>query len=82
MEAVIGSANFTRRNLDDYNLEASLWVQAPRGSNLDRELKLYMDRLWTNDEGTYTLPYDAFRDTSRLRRFFAWMQEVTGLGTF
>jgi len=82
MEAVIGSANFTRRNLDDYNLEASLWVRAPRGSNLDRELKLYMDRLWTNDEGTYTLPYEAFRDTSRLRRFFAWTQEVTGLGTF
>ena len=82
VDAVLGSANFTRRNLDDYNLEASLWVQAPRGSNLDRELKLYMDRMWTNDDGTYTLPYSAFRDTSRLRRFFAWTQEVTGLGTF
>ncbi len=82
VDCVLGSANFTRRNLDDYNLEASLWVQAPRGSNLDRELKLYFDRIWTNDDGTCTLPYDAFRDTSRLRRFLAWTQETTGLGTF
>ncbi len=79
---VLGSANFTRRNLDDYNLEASLWVEAPRGSALDRELKRYIDRIWTNDGGTYTVPSEAFRDTSRLRRFAAWLQEVTGLGTF
>ena len=82
MDAILGSANFTRRNLDDYNLEASLWVRSPRGSNLDRELKLYLDRIWTNDGGTFTLPYDAFRDTSRLRRFSAWVQERTGLSTF
>lgn len=82
VDAVLGSANFTRRNLDDYNLEASFWVHAPRGSDLDRELKLYVDRVWTNHGGTYTLPYAAFRDTSRIRRFFAWAQETTGLGTF
>ena len=82
VDVVLGSANYTRRNLDDYNLEASLWVRAPRGSDLDRELKLYQDRIWTNDGGTYTLPYAAFRDTSRIRRFIAWAQEVTGLGTF
>ena len=82
VDAVLGSANFTRRNLDDYNLEASFWVHAPRGSDLDRELKLYLDRIWTNHGGAYTLPYSEFRDTSRLRRFFAWAQESTGLGTF
>jgi len=82
VDVVLGSANFTRRNLDDYNLESSFWVHAPRGSDLDRELKLYLDRIWTNDGGSYTLPYSEFRDTSRLRRVFAWTQEVTGLGTF
>ncbi len=82
VDAVLGSANFTRRNLDDFNLEASFWVHAPRGSDLDRELKLYLDRIWTNDGGVYTLPYSSFRDTSRLRRFAAWAQETTGLGTF
>lgn len=82
VDAILGSANFTRRNLDDYNLEASLWVEAPRGTNLDRELKLYMDRIWTNDGGVYTLPYAAFRDTSRWRRLVARVQEATGLGTF
>jgi len=82
VDVVLGSANYTRRNLDDYNLEASLWVRAPRGSDLDRELKLYQDRIWTNDGGTYTLPYPSFRDTSRLRRFIARAQEFSGLGTF
>jgi PLD-like domain len=82
VDCILGSANFTRRNLDDYNLETSFWVHAPRGSDLDRELKLYLDRIWTNDGGAFTLPYDAFRDTSRVRRFFAWTQEATGLGTF
>jgi phosphatidylserine/phosphatidylglycerophosphate/cardiolipin synthase-like enzyme len=82
VDVVLGSANFTRRNLDDYNLEASLWARVPRGSDLDRELKLYMDRIWTNADGAFTVPYATFRDTSRLRRFFAWAQEVTGLGTF
>jgi len=82
VDVVLGSANFTRRNLDDYNLEASAWIRAPRGSDLDRELKLYVDRIWTNTDGTYTVPYAEYRDTSRLRRFFAWAQERTGLGTF
>ena len=82
VDAILGSANFTRRNLDDYNLEASLWVQAPRGSDIDRELRLYLDRVWTNQEGTFTLPYSSFRDTSTLRRFLAWGQEKSGLGTF
>lgn len=81
-DVVLGSANFTRRNLDDYNLEASLWVQMPRGSTLDRELKLLVDRLWTNDGGSFTLPYSEFRDTSKLRRISAWVQETTGLSTF
>ena len=81
-DVVLGSANFTRRNLDDYNLEASVWVQTPRGSTLDRELKLLIDRLWTNDGGSFTLPYAEFRDTSKLRRLSAWGQETTGLSTF
>lgn len=82
VEAVLGSANLTRRNLDDYNLEASLWVSAPRGSRLDRELRLFVDRIWTNRDGLCTVPYEAFRDPSAFRRLAAWLQETTGVGTF
>jgi hypothetical protein len=82
VEVVLGSANLTRRNLDDYNLEASLWVSAPRGSRLDRELRRYVDRIWTNRDGLCTVPYEAFRDPSTFRRVAAWLQETTGLGTF
>ena len=82
VDTILGSANFTRRNLDDYNLEASVWAHAPRGSNLDRELKLYFDRMWISDDGLFTLPYESFQDPSRLRRLSAWLQENTGLSTF
>jgi len=82
VDVILGSANFTRRNLDDYNLEASVWVRAPRGSNLDRELKLYVDRVWTNEGGFFSLPYASFRDTSKTRRLSAWVLETTGLSTF
>lgn len=81
-DAILGSANFTRRNLDGYNLEASAWVGAPQGSVFDRHLKLYMDRIWTNSDGLHTVPYAAYEDPSTLRRLAAWLQERTGVGTF
>jgi phosphatidylserine/phosphatidylglycerophosphate/cardiolipin synthase-like enzyme len=82
VHCILGSANFTRRNLDDYNLEASLWVAAPRHSDLDRELRVYVDRIWTNQGGLHTLDFETYRDASTIRRMIARTQEATGLGTF
>lgn len=79
---LLGSANFTRRNLDDYNLEADLEVTMPRGAALDRDVSAWFDRIWSNLDGHYTVPYDAYRDDSSLRRLAAWWQEHTGMGTF
>ncbi len=80
--AFIGSANFTRRNLDDLNLEADLQVDCPRGAPLDRELAQWFNRLWTNDGMICTVPFEQYEDRSRLRRFVAVLQERTGMGTF
>jgi phosphatidylserine/phosphatidylglycerophosphate/cardiolipin synthase-like enzyme len=82
IDLVLGSANFTRRNLDDLNLEANIWVQAPRGSSLDSDLEGYFDRIWSNLDGTHTAEFDTYRDPSLLRRAVARIQERTGLGTF
>ena len=79
---ILGSANFTRRNLDDLNLEADLRVDGPLGSPLDRDLAAWFDRLWTNDGFHFTVPYETYEDGSKLRRITARIQERTGLCTF
>jgi cardiolipin synthase len=54
-----GSANYTRRNLDDLNLEADLLITAPQDAAIMQDVSAYFKRLWGNRDGGYTLPYDA-----------------------
>src|SRR5699024_11237396 len=44
-----GSANFTRRNLDDYNLETNMMVTAQKDSDFSRQVTRYYEVLWTNE---------------------------------
>lgn len=79
----LGSANMTRRNVGDLNLEANLALSTPRGSSLDRELESYFETLWHNREGhLHTVDYERYRDTSRLRYWRYRFMEATGMSTF
>jgi len=77
-----GSANFTRRNLDDYNLETNLMVETPRGSNLDREVDSYFSRIWNNEGGNYTLDYSSYENRSKFKTAIYRLQEWSGLSSF
>lgn len=77
-----GSANLTRRNLGDYNLEADLEVVVPAGHRVDREVVAYFDRMWENVDGAFTLSYEAYHDASRAKRLLYRFQEFTGLSSF
>ncbi|MFZ5762439.1 MAG: phospholipase D family protein [Thermodesulfobacteriota bacterium] len=77
-----GSANFTRRNLDDYNLETDLAVSGPATSPLMAGVTGYCRRLWENRGGQYTLPFAAYREEMVWKRWRALLQEASGLGTF
>jgi len=79
--ATLGSANFTRRNLDDLNLEANLVVRARGDSNLAQDLDRTFETLWTG-EGGRTLPYASFEDRSRAKRLRYFLMEWSGLSTF
>lgn len=79
---VLGSANFTRRNLDSFNLEADVELTMPRGCSVDQDLVRYFERMWENDDGTMTVPYEKYRDTRILMRAVARFQEATGLCSF
>ena len=75
-----GSANLTRRNLGDYNLEADLLVRADDA--LATEASEYFERLWSNDDGQFSVPYEAYADDSWVKRVIYRLQESTGLSSF
>ena len=75
-----GSANLTRRNLGDYNLEADLLVRAYDG--LGVQASDYFERLWSNDDGQFSVPYVAYADDFWVKRVIYRLQEFTGLSSF
>ncbi len=83
--ASLGSANLTRRNIGNYNLEANVALELSADSMLGTELRGYFDRLWNNDgpPGTsFTAPYGAWRDDDPGRYWRYRLMEATGLSTF
>lgn len=82
-QMLAGSANFTRRNLDNYNLETSVEVRAATQSAFMQQITHYMDRLWQNREDQlHSRPWADFADESRLRYWRYRIMEASGLSTF
>ena len=82
---MLGSANLTRRNLDDYNLEASLAADMPLDAPLAGELLRWFDTLWFNrgPRGSeYTAELGAYVDTSQGSYWMYRIMEATGLSIF
>ena len=75
-----GSANLTRRNLGDYSLEADLVVRA--SDDLGVQASDYFERLWSNGDGQFSVPYEAYADDSWVKRVIYRLQEFTGLSSF
>ena len=77
-----GSANLTRRNVANYNLETNLLITGNRSTALMNDAAVYFNRLWNNLDGIYTVDYLTFADTSPAKKIQYRLQEWTGLGTF
>lgn len=83
--ASLGSANLTRRNIGNYNLEANVAIEVDRQSALATDMQSYFDRLWTNQgsPGTeFTAAFDVYKDTDSSRYWRYRLMEATGLSTF
>jgi hypothetical protein len=83
--ASLGSANLTRRNIGNYNLEANVALEMRADSPLALEMISYFDRLWNNDgpPGTsFTAAYGAWRDDDTGRYWRYRLMEASGLSTF
>ena len=79
---ILGSANLTRRNIDNYNLETNLLVTGVLDTALMISVTDYFDRLWNNRGYDYSVPYTIYADASWLKDFQYRLQEGLGLGTF
>ena len=80
--AILGSANYTRRNLDNFNLETNLAVEMKKDSPMAGEMKNYYARIWNNEDGDYTLPIEDFYESRFIMRILWKIQEKTGLCTW
>jgi hypothetical protein len=79
----LGSANFTRRNIGDYNLEANVQVDTTDDSPVAREVTGWFDRLWNNADGLlHSDEAGRWTEDSRARYLRARLMEATGLSTF
>ncbi|WP_210366853.1 phospholipase D family protein [Bacillus sp. REN3] len=72
-----GSANFTKRNLDDFNLETNFKVDAPSDAQVVKDVDRYFSRLWENKDGEFTIEYEEKNDImTPLKYIIYWIQKV------
>jgi phosphatidylserine/phosphatidylglycerophosphate/cardiolipin synthase-like enzyme len=81
----LGSANLTRRNLGDYNLEANVAIDVAHDSPLGTQALEYFETLWSNHSALgieYTADFGFYADPSQLHYCLYRVMEGTGLSTF
>jgi len=80
---VAGSANFTRRNLEDLNLETDVLVAGPSTARVFTGARRYFELVWNNRPGeTYSASYDKYAEDSIRKDYMYRFMEFTGLCTF
>ncbi|MGD2122190.1 MAG: phospholipase D family protein [Gemmatimonadota bacterium] len=82
MTVMGGSANLTRRNIGDYNLEMDLRFELPAEAPLAVSVARYFERVFNNQDADFTLPMEAYRDEALVKRILYRVQEFTGLCSF
>lgn len=80
---VLGSGNYTTRNMNDYNLEADVEVVGEGDTAFFDDVDAYFKRLWNNEDGTFTLEYDKVQTDLPIGKYLIyWLQKVTWTMTY
>lgn len=80
---LLGSTNFTRRNLHNLNLETSVILRGPVTEQVLHEGIEWFDNQWLNRDGrVFSADYEVFADSSLKHRLLYRFMEATGLSTF
>jgi phosphatidylserine/phosphatidylglycerophosphate/cardiolipin synthase-like enzyme len=81
----LGSANLTRRNLADFNLEANVAVGVPPNAEIATNVRGWFDSLWNNTGPPaleYTAEFGAYADAAQGTYWLYRLMESTGMSTF
>jgi phosphatidylserine/phosphatidylglycerophosphate/cardiolipin synthase-like enzyme len=80
---ILGSSNYTRRNLRNLNLETCVEIRGPRDAVFPASVRDYLALAWRDEPlPVISGDYDTYADPSRWRRLLYRLQEATGLSTF
>jgi phosphatidylserine/phosphatidylglycerophosphate/cardiolipin synthase-like enzyme len=82
-QLLLGSANLTRRNLDNFNLETNVLVRGERTAAAILKARNFFDALWHNRDGRqYTEPYETYQDESPIKKGLYRFMEASGFSEF
>lgn len=82
-ELILGSANFTARNIQNYNLETDLRVIGQPQQQVFADAEKYMNSAWSNLDGRQiSVDYQKYADDSTLKYWLYRFMEWSGLSTF
>lgn len=80
---ILGSGNFTRRNLDDFNLETNVDLKGPSSTTAIKAFVTHFNQQWKNESGRqYSTDYDTYADDSLYQTWKYRFMEASGLSTF
>ena len=80
---MLGSANFTRRNLDNFNLELDAVVWGSASEPVFQRASAYFERAWRNENGqVFSTEYDTYADPSTLKNLAYRFMEWSGMSSF
>jgi len=79
---ILGSANYTRRNLRNYNLEFDVILKGGNDAQVFADIRQYFDRIWNNRDGAYTIGYEAYEDKAFFKTMMYRVQEKFGVSSF
>ncbi|TVS12394.1 MAG: phospholipase [Gammaproteobacteria bacterium] len=83
VDLLAGSANLTRRNLDNYNLETNVHLRGTFDVPALDAVRIAFDERWNNEpDRVHSVDYDVYADHRRWRYLVYRFMEATGLSTF
>ena len=82
-EMILGSANFTARNLKNYNLETNIRVVGNSSADVFKDAQSYFNTAWSNlDAKNMSVDYAQYADESKWKYGVYRFMEWSGLSTF
>lgn len=79
---ILGSANLTRRNVGDYNMETDVIISGRSNLPVFHRLNREFSAMWNNEEAYVTDGYEVRKDPSFIKDVIYRVQEFTGISSF